>query len=285
MPKITVKQVLNLARKQIGTKATNYRRCKYNTWYYGREVSGDEYHWCVVFIQWLFAMLGAAALLFTKTANVGAQAVAFKNKGKLVTKNYKPGDLLIFHWSNKKSTWISGVYTLDHIGILEKVNADGSYTTIEGNTGDSTNGEVMRRTRYASQISCACRPDYADAVEDSDDNTITEDGVWGVETTTRAQEVFGTPVDGKVSNQVATFAKKNPGLLSSTFEWENSPKGGSQLIKAIQKKIGMSKSQQDGEMGPVTIKAMQKFFGTPVDGCVDNPSKLVKAFQKWLNKQ
>ena len=161
MAKVTASQVLDLARSQLGTKATDTKRCKYNKWYYGADVSGSEYDWCVVFLMWLFYQLGASELLFEKTANVGTIAVEFKDKGKLVTKNYKAGDLVIFSWSGNKSTWISGVKTLDHIGIIEKVNSDGTYTTIEGNTGGTKNGEVKRCTRYASQISCACRPDYA----------------------------------------------------------------------------------------------------------------------------
>lgn len=160
MAKVTATQVLDLARKQIGVKATNYKKCKYNTWYYGAEVTGSRYDWCVTFIQWIFTQLKASSMLYTKTANVGIQAQAFEKKGKLVRSNYKSGDLVIFSWSGDKSTWISGVKTLDHIGIIEKVNADGTYTTIEGNTGSSNNGEVMRRTRYAYQISCCLRPDY-----------------------------------------------------------------------------------------------------------------------------
>lgn len=160
MATVTATQVLDLARSQIGTKATNVKRCKYNTWYYGVEVTGDNYDWCEVFIQWLFAQLGAGNMLYTKTANCGAQGLAFKNKGKLVTKNYKVGDIVFFHWTNTKSSWVPECYSLDHVGIIEKVNADGSYTTIEGNTGATTNGEVMRCIRYASQISCACRPAY-----------------------------------------------------------------------------------------------------------------------------
>ena len=160
MPKVTATQILDLARSQLGTKATDTKRCKYNKWYYGGDVSGSEYDWCVVFLMWLFYQLDASELLFEKTANVGTIAVEFKDKGKLVTKNYKAGDLVIFSWSGNKSTWISGVKTLDHIGIIEKVNSDGTYTTIEGNTGGTKNGEVKRCTRYASQISCACRPAY-----------------------------------------------------------------------------------------------------------------------------
>ena len=50
---------------------------------------------------------------------------------------------------------------------MEKVNSDGSYTTIEGNTGsgnDANGGAVMRRTRYKSTIRGFARPDYAAAV-------------------------------------------------------------------------------------------------------------------------
>ncbi len=160
MAKVTASQVLDLARSQIGVKATDVKRCKYNKWYYGADVSGSSYDWCEVFIQWLFAQLNASEMLYLKTANVGYQALEFNKKGKLVTKNFKPGDIVIFSWSGQNSTWISGVKTLDHIGIIEEVNSNGTYTTIEGNTGNSSNGEVKRCTRNASQISCACRPAY-----------------------------------------------------------------------------------------------------------------------------
>lgn len=114
-------------------------------------------------------------------------------------------------------------------------------------------------------------------------NKIAEDGVWGKATTKKAQEVFGTTVDGIVSNQYKSYKSKNPGLSSTTFEWEVTPgKGGSALIKAIQKKVGV---EQDGYIGTNTIKAMQKWLGTIQDGYVSNPSNMVKAFQKWLNSQ
>lgn len=118
---------------------------------------------------------------------------------------------------------------------------------------------------------------------DTNDDKIAEDGFWGKDTTIKAQKVFGTVVDGIVSNQYKIYQEKNPGLLSSTFEWETTPsKNGSVLIKAIQKKIGVN---QDGFIGPNTIKAMQRWLGTPQDGCVSYPSSMVKAFQKWLNEQ
>ena len=111
---------------------------------------------------------------------------------------------------------------------------------------------------------------------------IEVDGVWGPATTKRAQEVFGTTVDGKVSNQYEMYKASNPGLSSATFEWKKEPKGASNLIKAIQKMLNI---KQDGHIGPNTIRAMQKWLGTTVDGCVSKPSNMVKAFQTWLNKQ
>lgn len=111
---------------------------------------------------------------------------------------------------------------------------------------------------------------------------IDEDGLWGKDTTRRAQEVFGTPVDGIVSNQLSWWRSQNPGLLDSTFEWQDSMHGGSALIRAIQNKIG---ANPDGYIGKETITKMQEWLGTPVDGCVSYPSQMVSAFQKWLNEQ
>ena len=67
-----------------------------------------------------------------------------------------------------------------------------------------------------------------------------------------------------------------------SFEWKSNPTRYSELIKAIQKKVGAT---QDGWIGPNTIRKMQKYFGTVQDGCISNPSDVVKAFQRWLNKQ
>ena len=110
---------------------------------------------------------------------------------------------------------------------------------------------------------------------------IDEDGKWGEDTTTKAQEVFGTTIDGIVTDQYKCYEKENPGLIA--FEWKDNPSDyGSELIRAIQKKVGAT---VDGHIGPETIKAMQKWLGTIQDGYVSNPSDMVKAFQKWLNKQ
>lgn len=61
--------------------------------------------------------------------------------------------------------------------------------------------------------------------------------VGGKETTLKAQEIFGTTRDGKVTDQRIEYKSKNPGLFS--FEWKTNPSSyGSELIRVIQKKVG-----------------------------------------------
>ena len=57
-----------------------------------------------------------------------------------------PGDIAIYNWDG-------GV--ADHIGIVEADLGGGTFNAIEGNTSvgnDSNGGIVMRRLRYASQV-------------------------------------------------------------------------------------------------------------------------------------
>lgn len=114
---------------------------------------------------------------------------------------------------------------------------------------------------------------------------LEESGLWDKETTKRLQEIFGTPIDGFVSNQNIKYMEQSPGLTSG-WKWYTYPsKNGSQLIKAMQKWAGMPVWERDGKIGPKTIKAFQKKLGTFVDGVVSSPSQMVKALQRWANEQ
>lgn len=114
---------------------------------------------------------------------------------------------------------------------------------------------------------------------------LTVNGVWDKTLTKRLQEIFGTEQDGIISNQWSCYKASNPGLTTG-WDWKTKPNGkGSQLIRSMQKKAGMSTSECDGEIGATTIKRFQKYFGTTQDGCISKPSSLVMAIQKWANKQ
>lgn len=111
---------------------------------------------------------------------------------------------------------------------------------------------------------------------------IDVDGYWGVQTTRRAQKVFGTYEDGIVSRQLPRY-KARCGACVSGWHWTGSTADkGSDLIRAMQKWLGVT---VDGHIGTQTISALQKRMGTEVDGVLSKPSPCVKAFQKWLNEQ
>lgn len=177
-----------------------------------------------------------------------------------------------------------------HVAIVERIDSNNQIFTSESAYGGSA---FYNKTRYncngnwdmGSNYSfrgCIINPSNPTPPTPTPTHKIVEDGIWGVDTTRKAQEVFGTPVDGRVSNQYSYYKSMNPGLLSSTFDWKTNPKGGSNLIYAIQKWCGTS---ADGFIGTNTIKAMQRKLGTPVDGKVSYPSVMVKAFQKYLNER
>ncbi len=111
-------------------------------------------------------------------------------------------------------------------------------------------------------------------------SSLQVDGWWGASTTKLLQSVLGTPVDGVVSGQSKTWQAKNPGLVSG---WEWVPEAsatGSEVIRAVQQKVG---AEVDGLIGPNTIKAIQKHFGTTQDGCFSEQSSCIMALQKKLN--
>lgn len=159
---MTRQTVVELARREIGIteKPAGSNHVKYNTAYYGKEVSGGAYPWCCVFLWWLFQKAGTPALFFGggKTASCGALAQYAKRKGCFVNQGYRSGDLVFFRFSGK---------TIQHVGIVERVLPDGTLVTVEGNTGnlsDANGGAVMRRTRSPALAVGAYRPAYEEEI-------------------------------------------------------------------------------------------------------------------------
>ncbi|MEE0872542.1 MAG: hypothetical protein UIH27_03605, partial [Ruminococcus sp.] len=116
MARVSVDKILSLARQQIGVQATNYKKCKYNTAFYGYVVSASWADWCAAFIWWLFHECGADDMLYVKTAGCGVLGNAFYTRGRFKTSGYKAGDIVFFHWSNDRSESVPITYTLDHVG-------------------------------------------------------------------------------------------------------------------------------------------------------------------------
>ena len=173
----TAKDLIAVARAQLGVKEcpAGSNRVKYNTAYYGREVSGKAYPWCAVFIWWCCMQAGVE--LPTRTASCTALMNAAKKAGMWVTSDYQPGDIAIYDWGGDKVP--------DHCGIITQALPNG-YLAIEGNTAagnDSNGGEVMERTRPAKSILGAVRPVYVavlpEAVQWAVDNGIMQGNTSG----------------------------------------------------------------------------------------------------------
>lgn len=153
-----------------------------------------------------------------------------------------------------------------------------------------TDAKHCKSSDYLLRGDILCTPVSGHTVVVLDDGAkvngkLEVDGKWGKATTTRLQQIFGTPVDGIVSNQHKKYAEENPGLTGG-WDWQDKPNGkGSSLIRAMQKWADMPERKRDGEIGPETIQAIQKKLGTTRDGKVSKPSQMVKALQQWVNKQ
>lgn len=172
----TADQVLDIARAELGTTESpaGSNRVKYNNWYYGRDVSGDGYPWCMVFVQWVFYQ--ARVKLPQKTASCGLLMSAAKQDRCWVTESFRPGDVVIYDFGG------DGIQ--DHCGIVERVDPQ-SVIAIEGNTSmsghQSNGGMVCRKERYFNQILGAVRPKYDRDNLDNVPSPAHKDGVeWAV---------------------------------------------------------------------------------------------------------
>lgn len=159
----TVKDLLSIATEQIGITENppNSNTVRYNTWYYGREVKGKDYPWCMVFCQWVFGQAKVAVPI--RTASCTTMMTAAKKHNRWINNRHlQPGDLVLFNFQGQ--TDLS-----THCGILKSIDGI-KMEVIEGNTSlsnDTNGGSVMLRTRKTSQALGAFRPIF-DREEDLD---------------------------------------------------------------------------------------------------------------------
>ena len=273
--------VLAVARGELGYSRWDDPSpgTKYGRWYeasidrtsgdYDFGASGVPY--CAMFVSWVFAQVGASCAGIPG-AYCPSIVAAGRSRGKAVApRDIKPGDAVLYDWE--------GDGVSDHIGIAE-LNTGSHIQAIEGTTN---NGRVARRTRSYGSIVCGIRPDYDGAsapAPSGESGCCAVDGFWGPATSRAVQGSLGTEVDGIVSDQYAPYASSNPGLLPSSWEWHSRTTLGSDMVRALQRKVG---AEIDGIAGPKTIRALQRHLGTVQDGVVSSPSACVKELQRRLN--
>ena len=196
---MTAQELIKIAQNEVGVKENpaNSNNVKYNTWYYGKSVSGAAYPWCAAFVSWCFK---SAQGLCPKTASCLTMLQWFEGKGQTVT-DPRPGDIVFFKYStNTRRT--------NHVGIV--IGVEGKIIrTIEGNTSVSSNdngGSVMERMRNKNIIAYA-RPKYSGAVKKSNEEIALEviNGEWGTGVVRRqrlTQAGYDYTMVQKIVNQI-----------------------------------------------------------------------------------
>jgi hypothetical protein len=151
----TAGRVLDVARSQIGTVEGAGGRQKY-----GAAYGVDGVAWCAQFAWWVFGQAGVGALI-PKTAYTPTMYDWYRRQG-LVDRTPRVGSLVFYDFPDS-------LMRIQHVGIVEAVNADGTITTIEANTTSGTAGSqdrgggVWRRRRSQASVVGYGHPRYAGA--------------------------------------------------------------------------------------------------------------------------
>jgi hypothetical protein len=184
----------------------------------------------------------------------------------------QPGDLIIYYWHAPKHGDCKK-YT-SHVGMIYKVTSKG-YEVIEGNKHDKV---ALRTVPFDWQyIRGFCHLHYQAAKPEKKIGKLAVDGIFGKISIKRAQQYFGTTDDGYISGQKKAYRKYYKGIEADRIKYG---KGGSQLVKAIQKMVEVP---QTGVLDKGTVIALQHFLGIVEDGKWGKVTS--KSFQFWLNSK
>ena len=145
-----LERLLKIAAGELGQGETpkGSNITKYGAWY---PMQGSA--WCAMFVSWCAHMAGIPTSVVPKHAYTPTGAKWFYDRGRWGTKP-KAGALVYFNWYGP--TYQGRWKGICHVGIVEKVEADGSIITIEGNVGDK-----VQRLRRRTGIAGYGYPDYA----------------------------------------------------------------------------------------------------------------------------
>lgn len=182
---MSLDKVIEVAEGEVGK--TEYPKGSnniiYNTEYYGYNVNGSYYPWCVTFLWWVFNRAGEGKAFFNsgKTASCTALMKLYQAEGRWFEDgNYRRGDIPIMTFSKKRE--------VQHCGLIIGRESEGSYLTIEGNTspgleGSQDNGgSVAKKERGTANILGVCRPKYSEEisiVSDYENHWAKDDIEWG----------------------------------------------------------------------------------------------------------
>ena len=153
----TASKMIKVASSYIGTKGDHNI---FNKWYwvdYTKEYSRDPgTAWCACFVSYVAMKAG---LKCKYSASAAAVANQFERIPVAKEHTVKRGDIVVFNWDGR-----TDIGWCDHVGIVEwcTIGENGLFGTIEGNTGDAAEGQVLRVTRNneSNYFTAFFRPKY-----------------------------------------------------------------------------------------------------------------------------
>jgi hypothetical protein len=238
--------VLDQARSQIG-----YHEAPNGSNKFGQAYGMDKVAWCNEFVWWCFQQAGGGNLI-PKSAYTPTTASWYQQRG-LAGKTPRVGALVFYDWPG------DGVNRISHIGIVEAVNADGTITTIEGNTTSGTGGNqsdggyVARRKRSTSAVVIYAYPAYDGGAAPATPSAPADAG-------SMATLQYGMRTDSRV----AAFQRQ-----SNDYNWQPElpllePLGNyldqtKDVVRRAQAQMGITGSDADGSIiGPRTKTELAK---------------------------
>lgn len=231
----TAKKMLEVAASYIGTKGDHNI---FNKWYwvdYTKTYSHDPgTAWCACFQSYV-AM--KAKLKCKYSASASGFATQFSRIPVEKENTVQPGDIVIFNWNGRTDTGWS-----DHVGIVEwsTIGDDGRFGTIEGNTGDEAEGQVLRvtRTNWGSYFTAFYRPKYDAATATSAKSTAPS-------TSAKSSKVlYGIDVSSNQPENIFTRVKADFGIVKMSgnpqgYNWNYVNPYAKKQSDDIYKKTGM----------------------------------------------
>jgi peptidoglycan hydrolase-like protein with peptidoglycan-binding domain len=241
---VTAAQAIAKAASQVGYREGSGNDNKYGRWYGFNHVA-----WCMEYLSWVFAMVGAIALIGGKSASTRATAAWFQSQGRW-GHTPRAGALAFYNF---------GGGDIHHVEIVEKVLSGGRMQTLGGNTssgkgGSQSNGDgVYRRIRSStSAVVGFGYPAYAKPAPDTVNSGpvhVRGDGGPAGAFPLPTSYWYGPRADLS-HNRSGYYAKDRA------------------AIKAIQREVHVS---ADGRYGPHTyaaVKAWQRRNHVSADGLV-----------------
>lgn len=145
---------VEIVKGEYGTKEAKYNNVKYNTWFYGKKVSGSSsntarYSWCITFICWCANQAGISTDIIPKIGSSESLRDFYIQRGLYESrKNASPkvGDIVFF-----------GGSSASHGGVVVAVTESG-VQVMEGNCANMV--KLMTYKFGDSSIMGYASPDY-----------------------------------------------------------------------------------------------------------------------------